>query len=88
MRATRREFLTQLGGVAGAALARTAEAQERPLKIGHMTFFTGPAAVLGEPLTLFIEGSTRALGTSSDSAICSRSWARVARSPGPGDGRT
>ena len=51
MRATRREFLTQLGGVAGAALVRTAEAQERPLKIGHMTFFTGPAAVLGEPMS-------------------------------------
>ena len=22
---------------------------DKPLKIGHMTFFTGPAAVLGEP---------------------------------------
>lgn len=55
---TRREFLSRLGGAAGAALAGIAEAQDRPrgsisatpFKIGHMTFFTGPAAVLGEPM--------------------------------------
>ncbi len=55
---TRRAFLSRLGGAAGAALAGIAEAQERPrgsipatpFKIGHMTFFTGPAAVLGEPM--------------------------------------
>jgi len=61
----RRDFLSGLGitvGALGAAAAAVpvvgiAQAQERPkgnipdkaFKIGHMTFFTGPAAVLGEP---------------------------------------
>ncbi len=62
----RRDFLAALGvTVGGSALGRAgffrpaaAHAQEpakgripdRPYKIGHMTFFTGPAAVLGEPM--------------------------------------
>ena len=61
----RRDFLGALGvtvgAVAGAATAPiigVAHAQEKPkgtipdtpYKIGHMTFFTGPAAVLGEPM--------------------------------------
>ena len=45
-------------GVAGSdATAEAAETKEppkgkipdKPMKIGHMTFFTGPGAVLGEP---------------------------------------
>lgn len=47
-----------VGGPAGAALAATpAEAQpaagkipDTPLKVGQMTFLSGPAAVLGEPM--------------------------------------
>jgi len=52
-----------LGAAAGAASSGTAEAAQKaepagaprgripttPYKVGHMTFFTGPAAVLGEP---------------------------------------
>ena len=61
----RRTFLNNLGVTMGAAAAATAGpsiipafAQTRPpkgnipstpLKMGHMTFLTGPAAVLGEP---------------------------------------
>ncbi len=60
----RRSFLSQLGVTVGAAAAATAvpgiaQAQapaapkgkipDTPLKFGHMTFLTGPAAVLGEP---------------------------------------
>ncbi|HEY2996633.1 MAG TPA: ABC transporter substrate-binding protein [Methylomirabilota bacterium] len=62
----RRDFLTGLGVTVGASLAAmpglpsvgVAHAQttpkgnipDHPYKIGHMTFFTGPAAVLGEPM--------------------------------------
>jgi branched-chain amino acid transport system substrate-binding protein len=62
----RRDFLRSLGVGAGAALGAAAgsvpligmaQAQapkgnipSTPYKIGHMTFFTGPAAVLGEPM--------------------------------------
>jgi branched-chain amino acid transport system substrate-binding protein len=62
----RRDFLGSLGVTVGAALSASAalpvvgvaHAQEKPkgnipdtpYKIGHMTFFTGPAAVLGEPM--------------------------------------
>src|ERR671936_2210358 len=66
-RPTRRDFLSQLGvtavaaiggSAAGVGMASMAHAQEKPkgnipdkpFKIGHMTFFTGPAAVLGEPM--------------------------------------
>jgi branched-chain amino acid transport system substrate-binding protein len=61
---SRREFLNRLGVTVGAAAVATAtpplvaEAQQQrppkgaipdtPYKTGHMTFFTGPAAVLGE----------------------------------------
>src|SRR5499427_9793184 len=46
------------GSVAGLIGARTAQGQEKPkgtvpstpYKIGHMTFFTGAGAVLGEPM--------------------------------------
>jgi branched-chain amino acid transport system substrate-binding protein len=59
---TRRDFLSRLGVTAAAALggsvAGIAHAQEeakgripdKPFKIGHMTFFTGAGAVLGEPM--------------------------------------
>jgi branched-chain amino acid transport system substrate-binding protein len=62
----RRDFLRALGVGAGATLGAAAasipligmaQAQapkgdipNTPYKIGHMTFFTGPAAVLGEPM--------------------------------------
>ena len=62
----RRDFLSGLGLTVGASLAAlpglpsvgVAHAQspvkgnitDTPYKIGHMTFFTGPAAVLGEPM--------------------------------------
>jgi branched-chain amino acid transport system substrate-binding protein len=61
----RRDFLRSLGVTAGVALTAggsipligRAQAQapkgnipSTPYKIGHMTFFTGPAAVLGEPM--------------------------------------
>jgi branched-chain amino acid transport system substrate-binding protein len=62
----RRDFLSGLGIGVGAALGSAAtvpivgiaQAQtqpkgnipDTPYKIGHMTFFTGPAAVLGEPM--------------------------------------
>ena len=62
----RRDFLRSLGVGVGATLGAaagsipligTANAQapkgnipSTPYKIGHMTFFTGPAAVLGEPM--------------------------------------
>src|SRR5213594_44446 len=39
--------------VAGVAQAQTApkgNIPDKPYRIGHMTFFTGPAAVLGEPM--------------------------------------
>jgi branched-chain amino acid transport system substrate-binding protein len=66
-RPTRRDFLSQLGvtaaaaiggSVAGVGMASVAHAQEKakgtipdkPFKIGHMTFFTGAGAVLGEPM--------------------------------------
>jgi len=66
-RPSRREFLSQLGVTAAAAIggsaaglgfAGMAHAQEKakgtipdkPFKIGHMTFFTGAGAVLGEPM--------------------------------------
>ena len=66
-RPTRRDFLSQLGVTAAAAIggsaagvgvAGMAHAQEKPkgtipatpYKIGHMTFFTGAGAVLGEPM--------------------------------------
>src|SRR5438045_7568390 len=66
-RPTRRDFLSQLGvtavaavggSAAGFGLAGMAHAQEKPkgtipdkpFKIGHMTFFTGAGAVLGEPM--------------------------------------
>ena len=61
----RRTFLNNLGVTMGAAAAATAgpsiipafaqtsppkgNIPSTPLKMGHMTFFTGPAAVLGEP---------------------------------------
>src|SRR6266508_6795377 len=61
-----RYFLRSLGVGAGAALGAAAasvpllgvaQAQapkgnipSTPYKIGHMTFFTGPAAILGEPM--------------------------------------
>ena len=61
----RRTFLNNLGVTMGAAAAATAgpsimpafaqssppkgNIPSTPLKIGHMTFLTGPAAVLGEP---------------------------------------
>src|SRR5712692_5972665 len=63
----RREFLSQLGGTAGAAVlapalvdvaaphpAQAAEPPkgripDTPLKFGHMTFMSGPGAVLREP---------------------------------------
>src|SRR5499426_3500707 len=48
-----------LGATGGSTAPHAAEAQakeppkgsipDKPIKIGHMTFFTGPAAVLGEP---------------------------------------
>src|SRR5438093_10925710 len=49
--------LTATGGAA-LPLVGVAHAQEKPkgnipdkpFKVGHMTFFTGPAAVLGEPM--------------------------------------
>jgi len=63
---TRREFLSKLGvGTAAATLGAAAgvgvgvaRAEEKPkgnipnkpFRIGHMTFFTGPGAVLGEPM--------------------------------------
>jgi branched-chain amino acid transport system substrate-binding protein len=65
MAVSRREFLSQLGvGTAAATLgaaagvAGVARAEEKPkgnipstpYRIGHMTFFTGPGAVLGEPM--------------------------------------
>jgi len=62
----RRDFLNTLGVSVGAAFAAAgtvpivgvAHAQDKPkgnipdkpYRIGHMTFFTGPAAVLGEPM--------------------------------------
>src|SRR5258705_5809189 len=62
----RRDFLSGLGLTVGASLAAlpglpsvgVAHAQspvkgnipDAPFKIGHMTFFTGPAPVLGEPM--------------------------------------
>src|SRR5262245_818110 len=62
----RRDFLSTLGVSVGAAFAAAgtvpvvgvAHAQDKPkgnipdkpFRIGHMTFFTGPAAVLGEPM--------------------------------------
>src|SRR5258708_11740144 len=66
-RPTRRDFLSQLGVTAAAAIggsaagmgvAGMAHAKEKPrgaipdkpFKIGHMTFFTGAGAVLGEPM--------------------------------------
>src|SRR5213593_5170350 len=65
-RPTRRDFLSQLGVSAVAAVggsmvglgAGMAHAQEKPkgtipdkpFRIGHMTFFTGAGAVLGEPM--------------------------------------
>ena len=66
-RPTRRDFLSQLGvtavaavggSAAGLGMASMAHAQEKakgtipdkPFKIGHMTFFTGAGAVLGEPM--------------------------------------
>src|SRR5712691_11729540 len=66
-RPSRRDFLSQLGvtavaavggSVAGVGMASMAHAQEKPkgaipdkpFKIGHMTFFTGAGAVLGEPM--------------------------------------
>src|SRR2546422_10267841 len=65
-RPTRRDFLSQLGVTAVAAIggsmaglgAGMAHAQEKPkgtipdkpFKIGHMTFFTGPGPVPGEPM--------------------------------------
>ncbi len=66
-RPTRRDFLSQLGVTAAAAIggsaagigvAGIAHAQEKPkgaipdkpFRIGHMTFFTGAGAVLGEPM--------------------------------------
>src|ERR671936_1095118 len=66
-RPTRRDFLSQLGvtavaaiggSVTGLGMASMAHAQEKPkgtipdkpFKIGHMTFFTGAGAVLGEPM--------------------------------------
>src|SRR5437879_5145891 len=66
-RPTRRDFLSQLGvtavaalggSAAGVGMASMAHAQEKPkgaipdkpFKIGHMTFFTGAGAVLGEPM--------------------------------------
>ena len=67
---SRRDFLNSLGVTVGAAVAASAgavispakaEAQPRgtipdkPYKIGHMTFFTGAAAVLGEPLEPRVE---------------------------------
>jgi branched-chain amino acid transport system substrate-binding protein len=61
----RRDFLKSLGVTVGSATLAAgvpavapvvAEAQtpkgnipDKPFKVGHMTFFTGPAAVLGEP---------------------------------------
>src|SRR3989441_12919553 len=48
-----------LGAAGGSTAPNAAEAQakepakgsipDKPIKIGHMTFFTGPGAVLGEP---------------------------------------
>src|SRR5437016_1190498 len=65
-RPTRRDFLSQIGVTAVAAIggsmaglgAGMAHAEEKPkgtipdkpFKIGHMTFFTGAGAVLGEPM--------------------------------------
>src|SRR5438045_4641948 len=66
-RPTRRDFLSQLGvtavaavggSAAGLGMASMAHAQEKangtitdqPVKIGHMTCFTGAGAVLGEPM--------------------------------------
>src|SRR6266513_3501531 len=64
-RPSRRDFLSKLGvgaaaavGGAGSGAASVARAQEKakgtipdkPFKIGHMTFFTGAGAVLGEPM--------------------------------------
>ena len=66
-RPSRRDFLSQLGvtavaavggSMAGLGMASMAHAQEKakgtipdkPFKIGHMTFFTGAGAVLGEPM--------------------------------------
>jgi branched-chain amino acid transport system substrate-binding protein len=62
----RRDFINRLGVTLGAAGATVgslvsppmAFAQDKPkgnipstpYRIGHMTFFTGPAAVLGEPM--------------------------------------
>ena len=61
----RRKFLSNLGVTVGAAAAATSvptispmaaqtgppkgKIPDTPLKFGHMTFLTGPAAVLGEP---------------------------------------
>jgi branched-chain amino acid transport system substrate-binding protein len=42
-----------VSGVAGIANAQTkpkGNIPDKPFKIGHMTFFTGPGAVLGEPM--------------------------------------
>src|SRR5256885_10882386 len=65
-RPTRRDFLSQIGVTAVAAIggsmaglgAGMGHAQEKPkgtipdkpFKIGHRTFFTGARAVLGEPM--------------------------------------
>src|SRR5262249_60453300 len=37
-------------GAAEATEKPKGNTPEKPFKIGHMTFFTGPAAVLGEPM--------------------------------------
>src|SRR5712692_3336514 len=37
-------------GVAQAQMKPKGNIPDTPFKIGHMTFFTGPAAVLGEPM--------------------------------------
>ncbi|HEX7927959.1 MAG TPA: ABC transporter substrate-binding protein [bacterium] len=65
LKSTRRQFLKGVGITAGAAAAggaglslgggwATAQVSAKipttPLKFGHMTFLTGPAAVLGEPM--------------------------------------
>jgi branched-chain amino acid transport system substrate-binding protein len=62
---TRRDFLSRLGVTTAAAVGGTAigaasvaraedkpkgKIPDKPFKIGHMTFFTGAGAVLGEPM--------------------------------------
>ena len=49
--------LTAIPGLPGVGIAHAqgtplpkGNIPDTPFKIGHMTFFTGPAAVLGEPL--------------------------------------